>query len=438
MEETQARAVIDLAVRAGVALLATGSSAADVVATVLALTKAYGLTSVHVDVTFSSVFVSYFRGPHADPITVMRVVKSRTQDFTRLGRLRDLIRALANEPVDVAEARAQFDAVFSAPHPYRRWVVIAANGLLAAAVAVLIGGKPLVVFLSTLTSLAVSITLFKLSRIGVSKFFAQVVAAALPTLVATAVVFAARSGASWATDVSPSLIVATGIVLLLAGLQVVGAAEDALEGYYVTAGARSFEVVVLTLGIVVGITLVLAVGQRLELPMSISTYTLLDGSLVTQVVCAALISIAFAVTAYAPPRTAVAAALAGAVGWLIYSFVGRAGIGVATAGAVAAIVLGFTAHALGRRLGVGAMAVTTAAIVPLLPGRAVYQGISEIVTMPSGVGMVQGLPTLAGAVGIALGLAAGVALGTYLARILGAWRAKRPLRPDPGSGVADP
>ena len=54
-----ALAVIDLAMRAGVAMVATGAAAADVTATVLTLTKAYGLTAVHVDVTYTSVSVSY-------------------------------------------------------------------------------------------------------------------------------------------------------------------------------------------------------------------------------------------------------------------------------------------------------------------------------------------------------------------------------------------
>jgi uncharacterized membrane protein YjjP (DUF1212 family) len=53
------RAVVELAVRAGIALMATGAAASDVVASVLRLTGAYGLRSVHVDVTFGALSVSY-------------------------------------------------------------------------------------------------------------------------------------------------------------------------------------------------------------------------------------------------------------------------------------------------------------------------------------------------------------------------------------------
>src|SRR3954462_7599507 len=42
VDSMTAQAVIDLAIRAGVAMLSTGAAAADVTATVLTLTKAYG------------------------------------------------------------------------------------------------------------------------------------------------------------------------------------------------------------------------------------------------------------------------------------------------------------------------------------------------------------------------------------------------------------
>ena len=58
VNQRTARAVIDLAMRVGETLLSTGASASDVVATVLRLTDAYGLRSVHVDVTFTSISVS--------------------------------------------------------------------------------------------------------------------------------------------------------------------------------------------------------------------------------------------------------------------------------------------------------------------------------------------------------------------------------------------
>jgi uncharacterized membrane protein YjjP (DUF1212 family) len=430
-----AQAVIDLAMRAGVAMLSTGAAAADVTGTVLMLTNAYGLRSVHVDVSYTSVTVSYHRGPDAAPMTVLRIVRFRVQDYTRLERLRALIVELAADPIDPGEARVRIDAVISAPHPYRRWVVTAAGAVLAATVAGLIGAGWIIIGATFVSAAIISKVLDWLGRVGVAAFFAQIVGSAIPTIAATLVVVAQAKGVQGLENVSPSLIVAAGIVLLLSGLSVVGAAEDALAGYYVTAAARAFEVVVLSLGIVIGVTVVLAVGQRLGYPIAISAFTRLTDDLAVQVLCAALISVAFAIGAYASGRAATLAGLAGAGGWLVLGAIEGLELGPTTASAGAALVIGFAARLSARRLDVSALAVTTAAIVPMLPGRAVYQGISQVVSEPSGTGINAGLPTLAGAFGQGLALAAGVSLGTYFAGLVLARRSGRRLAVPVGAVV---
>lgn len=431
-----ALAVIDLAMRAGVAMLATGAAAADVTATVLTLTKAYGLSAVHVDITYTSVTVSYHRGPYADPISVMRIVRYRVQDFTRLERLRTLIVDLSQDPVEVAEARVRFDAVITAPHPYRRWLVTVAGGALAAGVAGLVGAGPAIIVLSFLTATLVGRVLTWLTSAGVAAFFAQCVGAAIPTVVATLVVVAQSTGMTFLGTVSPSLVVASGIVLLLSGLSIVGAAEDALEGYYVTSGARAFEVVVLSLGIAVGISIVLAIGQRLDYPIAIEAQTMLSDDVVVQILCAVIISVAFAVQSYSSGRAVVVAGLAGDTGWVILAASERLGFGALAASSAAALILGFAARIVARRLAISALAVTTAAIVPLLPGFMAYQGISQIVTDPDGNGFVTGLPTLLQAFGLGLALAAGVSLGTYFAGLIFAKR--QGMRPRPAAGATMP
>ena len=77
---------------------------------------------------------------------------------------------------------------------------------------------------------------------------------------------------------SPSLVVISGIVMLLAGLSVMGAAQDALDGYYVTAGARGLEVMMMTLGIAVGVAVVIGIGRTLGVSMEASAVVALGGS----------------------------------------------------------------------------------------------------------------------------------------------------------------
>jgi uncharacterized membrane protein YjjB (DUF3815 family) len=158
-----------------------------------------------------------------------------------------------------------------------------------------------------------------------------------------------------------------------------------------------------------------------------------------QVVCAAVISVAFAVMSYATGRAVAVAGAAGALGWIILATGERVDLGGVTSSALAALVIGFAARLLARRARISALAVTTAAIVPLLPGRKAYEGISLIVTQPEGLGFSSGLPILAEAFGLGLGLAAGVSLGTYFAGLVVARRLG--LRPGQAAGArlpADP
>src|SRR5450631_102672 len=418
IDQRTARAVIDLAMRVGETLLSTGASASDVVATVLRLTDAYGLRSVHVDVTFTSISVSYHRGLDADPMTVMRGIKVRSTDLTRLERLQTLVRDIADERVHIDEGRTRFRAVLTAPHPYRRWVVTGSLATVAAAVAALFGGTWFIMALSFVTTAAADRVQHWLARRGIAAFFTQVVGGAVPTLVAVGLLAAISAGVPGLNGISPSLVVASGIVVLLAGLSVVGAAQDAIDGYYVTAGARGFEVLVLTLGIVVGIGGILALAQRAGVSQQFTATARLSTNTVVQVLAAMVVSGAFALSAYAGPRVALYSTLTGGLGWLAYLGAIRVGMGPAAASSFAALVAGFVSQLVASHLRVPALGLTMAGIVPLLPGLVVYQGLFEIVRSSPGVGLSTGLTTLLGAAGIGLGLGAGATRGRFLARPL--------------------
>ena len=416
VDVTIGRAVVDLAVRAGVALMATGAAASDVVASVLRITAAYRLRSVHVDVTFSALTVSYHRGPQADPLTMTRVVRARNQDFTRLARLHDVVDEVAHDPLPVADARERFDSVIRAPHPYRRWVTTVATAAMGAGTSLLAGGGWVVVLTSIVSAAVIFRVLTALGRRSVPGFFAQAIGAAVPTVFAVALAIV-QASTGLLDGVLSSLVVASGIVVLLAGLSLVGAAQDAIEGFYVTAAARVFQVMVLTLGIVVGIVVTLGVASRLGIVLAISPESEILAGPVLQLVAAAIIAAGWAISSYTSIRSALLTAVVGAGGWLVNLLFTGSGTSSAFAAALAASAIGFGTQLMRQRIRFSALAVTTAAIVPLLPGRAVYRGLFEIVSGESGSGLYQGLGTLLGAVGVGMGLAAGVSLGTYAARL---------------------
>jgi uncharacterized membrane protein YjjP (DUF1212 family) len=262
LDDLVAHAALGLALRIGESMLAVGASAADVTATVLRVAGAYGLRDCQVDVTFTSLLVSYDR-EGAVPLTAMRSVRVRGTDYARLQGIAEVARAAGAAEVGVEEAHRRLDVVVSAPPTYRRTVHALGWVGMAASVAFLLGGGWLVALTAALTTALVEQSMRALNRRGLPLFFQQAVGAAIATTVAVLLV-------AWEVQVRSSLVVAAGIVVLLAGLSLVGSAQDAISGFPITAAARLFEVLTLTAGIVVGIAGVLDVAQRAQFPLDVA------------------------------------------------------------------------------------------------------------------------------------------------------------------------
>lgn len=405
MDDLTAHSAMELALRVGESMLAVGAPAADVTATVLRVAAAYGLVSCQVDITFTSIIVSYYR-EGAVPLTAVRIVRTTAADYTRLQGITEVARAVAAGELDVEEAHRRMDAVVSAPSIYRRWVDAVGWAGVAGCFGLVLGGGWGEALLAALTTAVIEQVLRMLNRLALPPFFQQAVGAALATGVAMLLV-------ALEVDVRSSLVVAAGIVVLLAGLSLVSAAQDAISGFPVTAGARAFEVVTLTLGIVVGIAGVLDLAQRAEVPLTIVDTSSSAVPIVMAFAASAGIAGSWAVVSHGRPRGVGLAALAGALAWGTYWGVGSLGFGPALASGAAAVVIGFGSEVFTERLRIPPQLIAVCGIIPLLPGLAIYDGLFAIVVDNDIQG---GLGALVGACAIGLALAAGVTLGEYLGR----------------------
>jgi uncharacterized membrane protein YjjP (DUF1212 family) len=411
MDDLTAHAALGLALRIGAAMLAVGAAAADVTATVLRVAAGYGLVNCQVDVTFTSITVSYDR-EDAVPLTAMRTVRTGRVDYTRLQGMTDLARAVGAGGLDVEEAHRRLDAVVSAPATYRRTVNALGWAGVAGSVGFLLGGGWLEVLIAALTTATIEQVLRVLNRRSLPLFFQQAAGAALATGVAVLLL-------AWDVAVRTSLVVAAGIVVLLAGLYLVSAAQDAISGFPVTAAARAFEVVTLTAGIVVGIAGVLDVALRAGILLDVVNSSSSTVSFPVGLAASAGIAGSWSLACHARPRAIVLAAAAGALAWTTFWAAGGLGAGPAVASGVAAAVLGFSGELLTDRLRVPPQLVAVCGIVPLLPGLAIYRGLFAIVVEAD---IEDGVAALVGASAVGLALAAGVTLGEYLGRPVSARR----------------
>jgi uncharacterized membrane protein YjjP (DUF1212 family) len=422
VDDATVNLVVDLALRIGELQLAGGAGAADVSATMQAVTRAYGIPRCDVDVIFTSITVSCHRGVQAAPVTTTRVVRFRSLDYTRLAALDQLVLRIVRRQLPAGQAYQELDALIGAERAYPRWVATLAWAAMAASLAVIFGAGfgPEILFAAVfgLAVIAAAVTALVdrigrvLNRRSLPFFFQQVVGAGVVTTVSVGLYSHALQ---WLPpELSPALVLAAGLTVLLSGFSVVSTVQDAITGFYVTAAGRAFEVALMTTGLVVGVVLALQVGNALGVditPPAVPTPEL--DRLWVQVPAAALAATFFALASYAPPRALLGAALAGGASFTAYGLASSvAGMPATGAAGLAAILVGFLGRVVSRRLGLPPLVVAVAGITPLLPGLPIYRGVLELTVQQNPAGLL----TLLSAASVALALAAGVVLGEFLAQ----------------------
>lgn len=204
--------------------------------------------------------------------------------------------------------------------------------------------------------------------------------------------------------------------MLVAGLIIVGAFQDAIDEFYVTANARLLRVTMMTGGIVVGVLVGLYIVQRfgVSFPTTPDRLTLADAS--SQYIGALIIAAGFAAGNHARLLGMSIAGIVAVFGW----WVSRAlmeELGIVIASGIAAAVIGITAVFVSRLSRFPSMAIISAGIVPLVPGLSLYNGLIGVVINPPGdPEFLIALAVLARAVMIGLVVAIGASVGNIIAR----------------------
>ncbi|WP_431070786.1 threonine/serine ThrE exporter family protein [Microbacterium phyllosphaerae] len=414
IDERTVPRVLDLATRIGESMFAVGASAHEVTLAITRVCSAYGMRDVQVDVTYNSITVSFHLSGEVWPETLVRVVRVAAPDHAKLQRVQALV-ADIDDGLDLESARTAFRVLRRVPFRYQQPVVVVARALLAVGVSIMLGASPIIVGLTFVAALCAALTQAGLARARVPLFFSQIAGGFVTTVVAVAVTALGSAGIEPFVGIRPSIIVASGIVLMLAGLTVVGAAQDAIDGFALTAGGRILDLTMQTFGVVIGILVGLELGSVLGFTMGLPDDPAPFGPLLNQFAGAIIIAVAVAVFNGAGIRIILVSALLSAVTIAGYSFMVGLNLHPAAASASGALLASFIGMLIAVNLHVPSVAVTTAAIVPLVPGVAVFQGLLEMIHSAGSTAGVVGIGgSLVDAVVIGIGLASGASLGLYL------------------------
>ena len=114
----------------------------------------------------------------------------------------------------------------------------------------------MVCLLAFVAACAIDRTRKVMSRHRIPSLYLQAAGGFVATLIAV-------TAAATPLEVNPSRVVTTGIVMLLAGIGLMGATQDAIAGFPVTASARLLDAMMDTAGIIAGVAAGLTCGDLL-------------------------------------------------------------------------------------------------------------------------------------------------------------------------------
>lgn len=399
-------------------LLSMGAAASDVVHMALGVTNTYCTRKVHIDISHTLITISQDRGLDREPLTLIRSVVARDTNYQAIQKFQQLANAIRDKRITLTGAEKEFDQILAMKKPYPNWLRFLTGGGISAGVSVLYSGSLAIIFITFIIGVIITWGLYRLRKLGIPAFFVQVAAALFATLVA--------GGLSWAVNnghldiisyVNPTLIIIGGIVLLVAGMMIVAALQDAIDEYYVTASARILKVIMLTGGIVMGVAMGLYITKRFGINFAATPDTLRLNTTTYQYVGAAIIASMFALGNYSRLGGVLLAGIIGILGYYC-ALLGMAfDLGPIPSYGIAAAIIGFSATMISRIWRVPSMATISAGIVPLVPGLTLYNGLMQAIQNPPGDPLFdQGLAILLRAFLIALTIAAGASFGNIVGR----------------------
>ncbi len=387
---------------AGKQMLEASPSVSEVVDRLHAFLPAVGLVGATIDANLSTLTLSYWGPGMAFPVTTMLDVRASEPRLERMAETVSLLERVERKEVGLAAAYEQLQSLARAPGRRRRW---ARTAILVSVVGwvLFLNGIDLVTVLIALLATALTfpvnsvVARLRLPLIS-GTFAAAVILAAVPNLIAAAGV-----------ALSVAAAVVGGLFIHLPGRAFVTAVIDGLANAPVSAITRAFEALLtagaLAVGVIVGGEIGAGLGVELQADFT-------SAPLWISVLASAFGVLGIAIAWGMPRIRVVPTALIGAIGWLIVAVPSRQGSASSwLIYLAAATFVGFACLTSARLQGGTASVYTGVAILPLVPGFSIYQGMMALAT---GIGDASG--PLKDAAVISLSIAGGVAIGLSLGR----------------------
>ena len=407
-----------LAMSVADSLLSMGIPASDVASMALDITDRYCKRRVQVDVSSTLLMLSQDRGNEREPLTLVRSVPVRSTNDQQIQEIQELVRNIHRRGVPLDEAERRLDEIYTNPRKYPIAITTIGSASISAGVGMVLGAAPIILVLMFLSGAVAATGLRILARRRMPAFFSQVVAAGFITVMAGYIAWLSlHSDSTMLADVNPGFIVVGGIVMLVAGLAIVGAVQDAIDEFYVTANARLLKVTMMTAGIVVGVMMGIYFSKKFGVWIDPTPTANKETPEILQYAGVIMIAGGYALSNHSRLTGVLVSSAVGSLSWFIFSEALGTGLSSIAASGIAAASAGAVSTLFSRFWRVPSIALTTAGIIPLVPGLTLYNGLMAVfIDTSTGATSDSGTATLMTALFIALAIAGGVSFGTLVAR----------------------
>ncbi|MFT4147399.1 MAG: threonine/serine exporter family protein [Micrococcaceae bacterium] len=407
-QEKVAREIVQLAADVSESLLRFGAGAREVETALIAVTGAYGLKHVDMDINYQAANINY-SPPGEIPYNLLRVTRYWSDNYLGLVRIYELVQDIIEHKVSVTEARDRIRFINRSPKPYARWFVNLALGLFYFCSVITLGGTLFSAAAAFVISSIVSIMIRQMNKVHLPELYSI-------SISVTVISVLAGISSYIGVPMSPSLIIASGVLSLLPTMGLVSAVRDTITGYPVTASARSLTVFLTFTGIVAGISIGLVIIDLVNLNPIDVTQTFQGPNFVLHIFLTGFAAVCYAISKQTARRTLMPVAACAMCGYITFYLMTSINIGPRLAPAIAAVVIGILARIFSTSLEVPSIVIFLPAMINLLPGMSILRATYNLTTgVSSSAG---GITDLASAIMVAVGLAAGVVLGDFLGQPL--------------------
>lgn len=422
-DEKEARRTLNFALRLAETMFHYGADALEVENAIVAVCATYGVENLEVDITNQAVMINYvpdtaatatmtredvFKDNNMTSHTVMRVVRSWTDNYAGLADTHHLVAEIIEGDMPRAEASARLEAINSRPKTFPNWVVTAAMIAAAFSITLGIGGGVVGAGISGLSALIVSRIGQWMGRRRYPEFFTMTVSGFV--LTGLAMMFSQTD-----LEISPPRVIAAGLIMLMPTTRFMSTMHDAISGFPVTAAGRIVSTGMAFAGIVAGIYAGIVVAGLFEITAVDPAQSHFEPpGVVMNTVFMTIAAVFIAVTLQASARFLVPVLCAAFCGLVFYHGVGYFGVDVRLQAVAGAVAVGCVAALVAGRMRIPSLVIAVPAMTFLLPGLSIFRGMYAVFIQGQTTG--DGVVSLVTAMTTIVTMAAGLVLGQYLMR----------------------